>query len=454
MFKKSLLALGVLAASANVMATTTVSQSGDVDYATEMFGTTGVLNTAVVTLTVGAAVEAGATANFTYTLSDGVFGADPTLAFNDTNAGSSVGIAKASGGVGSDTVNFTVVVNTDLDAGDNFDLTLVSIQSATTLGTVDNVVTVTPVVDNTNLVANGFVETVTNLDAANTTVATGKTGLELVATQAAPQILVADQTSFSGATADAVDLFSDVDVAGIANVKGLDGATDFDVAAGDTVVLTVSGSVAANSSICLAADGATDCDTPVGTFATTTSGSTITLTGAQVAGLAGTEDIVYEVDGETNIPVGDFSLSAEVTFDNASYNESVSYTFADESSLSLAGLTQLDEASRINIITKPGAADETFVRVTNNANTETQVYITLRTQGGEEAFGALGAIAAGETVVYSSDDISTAVGVETWTGRGNAILSASTGTQDDLVIVPLIRTNGVLTNQSGSVKNP
>lgn len=452
MFKRSLLALAVLSSS-SAFATTEVQTATPITFAEELFGTSNAVlsGTGVDQIVdINNAVSSGATATFTYTLNNGTYGANPTLSFTNGGGTGNAGVSLTSGGAGSDTVVFTVVTTDVFDGDETFTLNVASLAGTDTLGTVGNTVTTTLTVDNTNIVATPFVETVTyqTNKAADTQLAISDEGMELGITGAgATDILVTDQTKFVGGAKNQV-LFENLSITNANSAEDQTGAADFALAANDAVVITVTGTIAEGASVCLVANGATDCSTTVGTFTTTTSGSTINLTGAQAAGLGGTEDIIY-LNGTNTIPVADFTISGEITYGNTAYAGAVTYTNTATADLGISGLTELTD--RINIITKPGGGDETFIRVTNNNTGSAEAYINLKLADGTTKFGYLGSVAGNNTVSYSSQNIADAVGLSTWAGRANATLSFSQAAK--MVVVPLLRADGVLTNQSSALTN-
>lgn len=451
MFKRSLLALAVLSSS-SAFATTEVQTSSPITFAEELFGTSNAVLGAGVNqvVDIGNAVSNMATATFTYTLNNGTYGVTPTLTFANGGGTGAAGISLTSGGAGSDTVVFTVVTTDVFDGDETFTLNVSTLAGTDTLGTVGNTVTATLTVNNTNIVATPFVQTVTyqTTKADDTQLAVSDEGMVLGVTGGgATDILVTDQTKFVG-TVDNQVLFGNLSITNANAAKNEGGVANFALAANDAVVITVSGTIAEGASVCLVDDGDTDCSSPVGTFTTTTSGSTINLTGAQAAGLVGDEDIIY-LNGTNTIPVSDFTISAEITYGNTAYAGAVTYSSTATADLGISGLTEVSE--RINIITKPGGGEETFIRVTNNNTGAAEAYINLQLADGTTKFGYLGSIAGNNTVSYSSQNIADAVGLSTWAGRANATLSFSQGA--NMVVVPLLRSDGVLTNQTSALTN-
>lgn len=457
MFKKSLLALAVLGSS-SAFAATEVQNAAELTFATELFGTSDVVLSGAgvdVVTNVTDAVSSGAVAEFTYTLTDGTFGANPTLTFTNGAGTGAAGISLASGGQGESTVTFTVVVTEVFDGDEVFTLNVPSLAEPTALGTTGGTVAAVLSVENSNIVATGFEETITaagapaNTVATNSVIATSTAGVSFTATGIDPMtgVDVDDQTQFDGDVL-VQDMFSNVIVADTLAL-GTDGATDLALGANDEVTITITGNFATDSQVCLVADAAVDCTAEIGESTVTANSATITIAGDAAVAAADDADIIYLVDGEATVPTADFGISASVTFNASSYESPVTYSSDAASTLSLAGLNA--QAERINIITKPGAVDETFIRVTNTTDTESVVYITLTTQDGATTVtGQLDSIAANATAVYTSADIATAVGVETWSGRGNAVLLTSAPAAD-IVVVPLVRTSGVLTNQASSL---
>ena len=460
MFKKSLIAASLLAITAGANAATEVT-STSVEYATELFGTTSVLNNGTIVLTLDADVQASATADVTFTLSEGTFAANPTLAVDGSqgldNTGAA-GVSLKSVGNGSNSVTYTVAVTDALDADDTITLSLVSIADISSLSSDSAVVTVTPAIENTNLVPDGFDESIvsngeTSILAADITVATSTAAIEFAATGVTLDgVDVSDQTQFGGGadavSATTVRLFNGVELSET-GANDEDGAGNaLALGANDAVTYTVSGNFAEDAVVCLNEED--DCTTTVIETATIADGvATFELDGV-AAVTAATAKVIYIVDGDATIPTGDFEIAAAVDYNASSYVDAAYQEDpAVTTTLGFDGLNP--QTNRINIITKPGAADETFIRVTNTTASESAVYITLTTQDGATTVtGELASIGANATAVYTSQDIADAVGVETWSGRGNATILTEAAAAD-VVVVPLVRTNGVLTNQSGSL---
>lgn len=456
MFKKSLIAASLMAIAASANAATSVS-STSVEYATEIFGTTSVINNGTITLELDAPVEAGATADITFTLSEGTFAADPALAVGGGATGDA-GISLKSGGNGSNEVVFSVAVTTGFVANDELVLTLTSLGGISSLSSDEASVTVTPAIDNTNLVPNGFDETIEPLApattiAAATTVATSSPGVTLTATSTTLDgVDVSDQTVFGtgeadALTADTVILFDELSVGTTGVVTELGFGNGFGLDADDTVSISVSGNFAADAVLCIVPTGDTDCANQVA--AATVAGGVATFEVAGNISITDT-DLLYIVDGVATIPTGDFNIEAAVDFNTATYVDTT-YQEAPSATTTL-GFDGLEpQENRINIITKPGAEDQTFIRVTNTNAEQTSVYITLTTQDGLTTLtGELDSIAGNATAVYTSEDIANAVGAPTWTGRGNATIQTS-APRENIVVVPLVRTNGVLVNQSAAL---
>lgn len=461
MLKKSLLAIAILG-STSAFGATTVGDANEQLFATELFGTSsivlGALGADIVT-TVSDNVSVGATAEFTYTLTSGTFGANPTLVFSAGTGTGTSNVVRSSGGVNSSSVTFTVEVTAAFDAADQtFTFNTPSIAGAD-LGTEGNTVAAQLSVTNTNIVATPFDETVVVGDDGGTpainddVIVVSAAGLDFtVDGSVVTGIDVNDQTQFDGGGL-AQNIFEQVVFTDNAEFNET-GAANLQLSANDTVTITVtaSGGFATNSEVCLVADATANCD-PLGTtYSATISGNTATieLPGNTAVANADTDDILYEVDGNETIPTTDFTISSSVTFNSGSYASPTTLTDDSEVSLTLAGLNKHN--GRINIITNANAVDETFIRVTNTAGTESLVYITVTPQDGSTPLtGQLDTIAPNATEVYTSEEIETAVG-GTWSGRANAVLLTSQ-LENAMVVVPLVRTSDVLTNQAGKL-NP
>jgi hypothetical protein len=457
MIKKTLMAAAVASAmvSANTYADLTLQPTTQIAFATELFGTSNVIlgggGVALVYQT-DAAIADDASATFTFTLDNGTFGANPALT---ANGGTMIPTLTA-GGQGSSTATFTVANSGAFSAGagNNITLTVPSIAGPDLSGN-QSAASVSLVVSNTNVVADAYTTVVTQT-AANKKIAIGSPAISsTVSSTTLSGIEVSDQVYFStasGSSTSAVKIAGGFDIdtsysgtSGSTDAKDSGGSTDFALDSDDTITFSLSGALAENAEICIVPATEKNCDNEIGTSTVTTSGASIVLSEDDVNSTISSNDIIYVVDGESNIPLTDFSYALTAQFDSAllgSLNASLNSGSLD--SMGLYGLTNSDN---VNIITRPGAADVTYVRVTNPGSEEATVYVQLTAQDGSDlGFAAMPSIAAGATTVYTSDDFAAASGSETWSGRARATLSSD----QSLITVPLIRTNDVLTNQSHS----
>jgi hypothetical protein len=449
MIKKTLMAAAVASAMVSVGANAaiTLSDPSEVNFASELFGTSDILlgasgvNLVYVT---DDDIANNASATFTFTLDNGTFGADPAL----TATGGTATITLTAGGQGSSTATFTVANTGAFAAANSLTLNVPSISGADLSGNGSKA-NVTLAISGANIVTDAYPTTLTQAD---TVVATGAPAISVSSGSVAINgIEVTEQVSFvtsttSSTTDTVIVLDSAVQISSDASALGNDGVTAFALVSDDVVTYSLNGALAENAEICIVPTGETDCDNAIGDATVTTSGASIELTSTEALGLGGTEDLLYIVDGESSIPLTDLSVSVSVAFDSATLG-SVNAT-SNSVTLNSIGLYGLDETGKVNTITNPSSGDATYVRATNSTSSEATVYVQLTAQDGSDlGFGALTSVGAGETVVYTSDDFATASGSETWSGRARATISSD----QDLTLVPLIRTNDVLTNQSGSV---
>jgi len=455
MLKKTLLAVAVFAASSNVFAAvpaTDMTAITSVVYANELFGTTGVVYGNDVVLTIKSTdadtIDSGATATLTYTLSSGVFGADPSLALVATEfvAGSST---IADGGQDENFVTFNLQTAKEfVNATTNtLTLTIPSLEKVVS----GAVITITPKLEKTNTVSNPFDETITvggaALTSSNTIIASASPGIALSATsETLSAINVEKQTEFANDLLSQ-PLFTSVTLANPGTVKGQNGSTNFSLTADDEVVYTLTGDFADNTVVSLCATGDTPC-APIGKVAAASNGYTITLDGDEVTA----SSIVYTVDGKSTIPVSVFTLSSNVTYDESDYVASASYNTTTVASNTL-GLDGLSKTVSVPSITSPSdntEADNTFVRITNNGSESAITYIQLFDQDGAElGFAPLDGIPAGGTTPFSSAKIAAALDIAGWEGRARAVISSS----QTITVVTLMRSAGVLTNQSSSASS-
>jgi hypothetical protein len=450
MIKKTLMAAAVASAmvSANTYADLTLNAPTAISFASELFGTSNVVLDSGVQLEYEAdgPIAADANAIFTFTLDNGTFGANPTLVAAGGAAAATITLT--AGGQGSSTATFTVANSGAFIAGNTLTLTVTSLAGPDLSGN-GSAAKVSLAVNPTSVVINPYTTEVDQTD--GNTIATGSPAISTTSSSATLNgIEVSSQVYFStssGSSTSATVLDDDfsVDVATSAEQDDT-GGSDFVLDSDDTITYTLSGDLAETAEICIVPDGDTDCDEEVGTSTVTTSGASIVLSKADVVAIDGaTHNVIYVVDGESNIPLTDFSYAVTAQFDSSvqgSLNAS-----SNSGSLNSLGLFGLTNSRNVNIITRPGAADVTYVRVTNPGSEEATVYVQLTAQDGSDlGFAAMPSIAAGATTVYTSDDFAAASGSETWSGRARATLSSD----QSLTTVPLIRTNDVLTNQSGS----
>jgi hypothetical protein len=454
MIKKTLMAAAVASAmvSASANAALTLQSTSEVTFANDLFSSSDlILGASGVNLVyqTDAAIAADADATFTFTLDNGTFGANPAL----TATGGTATITLTAGGQGSSTATFTVANSGAFSAGagNNITLTVPSIAGAD-LSADESTANVTLAISGVNVVTNAYPVTATQA-AADKAIAKGSPAITTSSTaETLKGVEVSGKTTFSITTSSTTEYavldngFDVVVATGATAPKKADGVNAFELVAADTITYTLSGALAENAEICIVPNGETDCENEKGVSTVTTSGASIVLTSTEALALAGTEDIIYVVDGESNIPLTDFSYAVTAQFDSATLGAvDVDSNSGDLNSLGLYGLIK---SATINIITNVSNPDAVYVRATNDTSSEATVYVQLTGQDGSDlGYGALPSIAAGATVVYTSDDFATASGSETWAGRARATINSDT----ELTLVPLIRTNDVLTNQSGSV---
>jgi hypothetical protein len=384
-------------------------------------------------------------------LDNGTFGANPTLVAAGGAAAATITLT--AGGQGSSTATFTVANSGAFIAGNTLTLTVTSLAGPDLSGN-GSAAKVSLAVNPTSVVINPYTTEVDQTD--GNTIATGSPAISTTSSSATLNgIEVSSQVYFStssGSSTSAVKIAGGFDIdtsysgtSSTTNAKDSGGSTDFALDSDDTITFSLSGALAENAEICIVPATEKNCDNEIGTSTVTTSGASIVLSEDDVNSTISSNDIIYVVDGESNIPLTDFSYALTAQFDSAllgSLNASLNSGSLD--SMGLYGLTNSDN---VNIITRPGAADVTYVRVTNPGSEEATVYVQLTAQDGSDlGFGAMPSIAAGATTVFTSDDFAAASGSETWSGRARATLSSD----QSLTTVPLIRTNDVLTNQSGS----
>jgi len=167
-------------------------------------------------------------------------------------------------------------------------------------------------------------------------------------------------------------------------------------------------------------------------------------------------DVAYtlsEITGATVTDALTFNKAGSKVNDSGKYDLTSNGTGATSPQLA-ATIVYSDPTSSylptvINSITNSLNPDLTYVRVTNNSASVALVNIDVTDSDGTDiGTGALAPIQPNATVVYKSKDIETAIGTS-WDGRANAAISAT----ENITVVPLIRTNNVLTNQAGSINN-
>jgi len=155
-------------------------------------------------------------------------------------------------------------------------------------------------------------------------------------------------------------------------------------------------------------------------------------------------DVSYIADTDANT---DIKAQPGAAVDVDVNNIDVDLTGA--STLSAITAYDLGQTYRLNAITNPTSSDKTIIRITNPSANNVILSLAMTNQDGTKLGSAdLPNLAPYATVAYSSSDFAELVGEETWTGRANAVISS---TSDSLKIVPLLRSNGVLTNQAGYV---
>jgi len=172
-------------------------------------------------------------------------------------------------------------------------------------------------------------------------------------------------------------------------------------------------------------------------------GNSVTFTGLTPGQISAGFQACVVVDGNTIIPEGTVTVSISPKLRDS--KNSVSTNFENTT---VANYKKNGDSATAFLITKPGAVDVTYLRITNNSSLSGTVRITLYGEDGSTlgtTGASLGTWNANETKVISSQDIADAVGVTTWTGRARAVIDAELS---DIVVVNLVRTNDVLTNQS------
>jgi len=164
-------------------------------------------------------------------------------------------------------------------------------------------------------------------------------------------------------------------------------------------------------------------------------------------------NVVYIADTDESTDIQSTSTPATVAakIDQTDVSPTLDSSGNDiTGSLSTIGSYTLDNDYRINAITTPNSSEKTIIRITNPTAGNVIVTLDMTNQDGSKLGNAdLPNIAPYETVAYSSSDFAELVGVEAWSGRANAVISS---TSQSLKVVPLLRSNGVLTNQAGVVQ--
>ncbi len=471
MFKKTLMAASVatamFAAQGAFAAAATVTQTATNEtFAQELFGTgsdatvltTNVGTPATVILTVGGAVDAGETADFTITLDGAQFGA--AVALTDmvfvASATGDVTITKQSGGAaGDNTVTFRVQVDSALAATDTITLNLVALKAASSLSdvTTPEVVNATAsIVQVSTSGVNTFPTSVTIAADADKLVVDSADEVDLVVNDGSDVEVDVDNRSDITTNAVAIDhdadagtadldgiLVGDVEVA--LNAAGVQSdGTAFSVAAGEdgegTLELSVSGTFNSGDIVFLDLNGDDVVDAGE-TF--TISGATATLSVDldDVDG-AGALNVYYVANGTDTLVPTTYTLTASTAYANSTM---LTETETGSATSSYSGLTLDGYAMAI-----PGSAsaDIANVRVTNETSGDVSLFAQGYAQDGTDlGFKELTTLSANQTVVLNAGDFEAAFG--TWTGRARFEFSRS----GDISVQTMIRSGGILNNMTG-----
>jgi len=196
----------------------------------------------------------------------------------------------------------------------------------------------------------------------------------------------------------------------------------------------------ANKGIFLASD--TACTTPKKSSFASKSGNSVTFTGVAPSDLNAGLYACMTVDGNTILTQGTVTITVKPQMKNTKYD------VLGVSNATVAKFQKNGDSANAFVVSPPGAAVATFLRVINKSNISGKVFVTLYDQDGNTlgtAGADLGTINPNQTKVFNSQDIAQAVGVSTWTGRARAVFDAET---PDIAVINLNRTAGVIVNNS------